>query len=389
MKKWLRLLLAALIMVLIIISVMIFNFARAFILRPASTTGQYKLVEVVSGLTNPIYLTDAGDGSGRLFVVEQDGLIRVIQNGQIVEPPFLDVKALVSRGGSEQGLLGMAFHPQYAENGQFFINYTDVNGNTMVVRYHVSSDNPNRADASSAETVIKVDQPYANHNAGQLAFGPDSYLYLGLGDGGSAGDPHGNGQNGHALLGKMLRLDVDSGDPYSIPPDNPFVSNPDFAPEIWAYGLRNPWRYSFDRATGDLYIGDVGQNQYEEIDFQPAGSRGGENYGWNIFEASHPFQSGQATGAIMPIAEYSHADGCSITGGYVYRGAALPDLVGVYLFADFCSGTIWATQRDSGDAWQTRVLMNSGKPISSFGEDEAGELYIVNYGGSILRLAAS
>jgi glucose/arabinose dehydrogenase len=383
-----RLMLSAILVLLVILSIMVFNFARSFILRPASTNTTYRLVKVVEGFKAPLYVTSAADGSGRLFMVEQDGLIRIVRDLQILEPPFLNVKTLVSRDGSERGLLGMAFHPRYGETGTFFINYTDVNGDTAVVRYRVSPDNPDRADPNSAEMILQVDQPYPNHNAGQLAFGPDGYLYIGLGDGGAAGDPHGNGQNGMTLLGKMLRLDVDSDRPYAIPPTNPFVGRPDFAPEIWAYGLRNPWRYSFDRQTGDLYIADVGQNNWEEINYQAATSRGGENYGWNLYEATHPFQNGQAIGAVPPIAEYSHADGCSVTGGYVYRGAALPDLQGTYLFGDFCSGTIWATRRAPDGTWQTRILMNSGIPISSFGEDESGELYVVNYGGGLFRMVA-
>jgi glucose/arabinose dehydrogenase len=383
------LILSVILVMLIAVSIAIFNFARSFILRPASTNATYRLVEVVKGFKSPLYMTTAHDASGRMFVVEQDGLIRIVRDNQILEAPFLDVTGLVSRDGSERGLLGLAFHPQYSTNGVFFINYTDVNGNTVVERYHASVNDPDSSASSRADFIIRVDQPYPNHNAGQLAFGPDGYLYVGLGDGGSAGDPHGNGQNGLALLGKMLRLDVDSGTPYSIPPTNPFIGRPDFAPEIWAYGLRNPWRYSFDRMTGDLYIADVGQNTWEEIDFQPAGSHGGENYGWNVYEATHPFQNGQAIGAVPPIAEYSHADGCSVTGGYVYRGNALTDLQGTYLFGDFCSGTIWATKRDAGGVWQTRILLNSGMPISSFGEDDGGELYVMNYGGSLLRLTAS
>jgi glucose/arabinose dehydrogenase len=383
-----RLIFGAILLGLVAAAIVIFSVVRPFILRPASTNGNYRLLEVVNGLKNPLYVTAANDESGRLFVVEQDGLIRVIRDGKLSELPFLDVKALVSRDGSERGLLGLAFHPHYTDNGLFFINYTDTKGDTVVARYQVSANDPDRADANSAETILQVDQPYPNHNAGQLAFGPDGYLYIGLGDGGSAGDPHGNGQNGHALLGKMLRLDVDSKTPYSIPPDNPFIGRPDFEPEIWAYGLRNPWRYSFDRTTGDLYIADVGQNAWEEIDFQPAGDHGGENYGWNVYEGLHPFQNGQAVGAVPSIAEYNHSDGCSVTGGYVYRGNTLPDLQGTYLFGDFCSGTIWATKRDANDVWQTRVLMNSGLPVSSFGEDQAGELYVVNYGGSLLRLVS-
>lgn len=369
-------------------AIALFSFVRAFILRPATTAADFQLVEVAKGFTNPLYVTAAGDNSQRLFVVEQDGLVRIVQNGQVLATPFLDVKSLVSRNDSERGLLGLAFHPQYATNGQFFINYTDLKGDTVVARYHVSAADPNKADAQSAALVIHITQPFPNHNAGQLAFGPDGYLYLGLGDGGSGGDPNHNGQNPSVLLGKMLRLDVDSAEPYAVPPDNPFMNTPNFAPEIWAWGLRNPWRYSFDRATGDLYIADVGQNTWEEIDFQPAG-QGGVNYGWNAFEGMHRFSDTPAPAdAVMPIAEYSHADGCSVTGGYVYRGVLAPALQGVYLFGDFCTGTLWGTNRDSSGNWQTRLLMNTGRVISSFGEDEIGEVYLVDYSGILLRFEA-
>lgn len=363
----------------------IFNVIRSFILRPGSTAENFRLVEVVSGFTRPLYLTHAGDGSGRLFVVEQDGLIRIIQNGQIAAEPFLDIKTLVNRDGSERGLLGLAFHPQFAENGQFFINYTGLNGDTVIARYMVTTDDPNRANSSSAAILLTLDDPYPNHNAGQLAFGPDGYLYIGTGDGGSAGDPQGNGQNTRALLGKMLRIDIDGGEPYRIPNDNPFINDSRFAPEIWAWGLRNPWRYSFDRETGDLYIADVGQNAWEEINFQPAGM-GGQNYGWNAFEGTHPFnQTFSPENVVMPIAEYSHADGCSVTGGYVYRGTEIQEIQGMYLFADFCSGSLWGVQRDETGNWQMRHLLNTGRVISSFGEDENGELYLIDYAGTILR----
>lgn len=351
---------------------------------------KYQLVEVVSGLERPLYLTHAGDGSGRLFVEEQDGRIWVLKNGVVQTPPFLDVSTLVSRSGNEQGLLGLAFHPDYAENGVFFINYTDTNGDTIVARYHVSPDNLDLADGNSAETILFVDQPYANHNGGDLVFGPDGYLYIGLGDGGSANDPQGNGQNRMVLLGKILRIDVDKGSPYSIPADNPFADGVSGAPEIWAWGLRNPWRYSFDRATGDLYIADVGQNRWEEVDFQPADSPGGENYGWNVFEGTHPLSGASAPAdMVLPIAEYSHQDGCSITGGYVYRGEALPDLQGVYFYADYCFGTIWDIYRDEAGQWQNRVFMDTHHTISSFGEDEPGELYVIDHAGSVLRLEAA
>ncbi len=340
----------------------------------------YALRKIVSGLDEPVYLTYASDGSGRLFVVEQPGRIRILQNGALLADPFLDLTDLVNDSGNEQGLLGLAFHPDYAANGLFFVNYTDANGDTAVVRYSVSAD-PNRADPASAKMILQVAQPFPNHNGGDLVFGPDGYLYIGLGDGGSAGDPQGNGQNLKALLGKLLRIDVNQGDPYGIPPDNPFVGHPEARPEIWAYGLRNPWRYSFDRATGDLYIADVGQNAYEEIDYQPAGSQGGENYGWNFMEGAHPFKGQAPAGLSAPVVEYLHqVGGCSVTGGYVYRGPSLPALNGVYLYGDYCSGQVWALYR-SGSSWENVALLNAFFTISSFGEDANGEVYVLDHGG--------
>jgi len=349
---------------------------------------QYTLAQYIGGYTRPLFLTHAGDGSNRLFVVEQGGHIYILEGGQQLPTPFLDVSALVSTSANERGLLGLAFHPDYATNGTFFINYTDLNGDTNVVRYRVSSD-PNVADPNSAQVILHIAQPYENHNGGDIAFGADGYLYIGMGDGGSAGDPERNGQNPASLLGKILRLDVNAPQPYGIPADNPVATNPDLAPEIWALGIRNPWRFSFDRLTGDLYIGDVGQNQWEEVNFQAAGTEGGVNYGWNIMEATHRY-SGEPVikGLTDPITEYSHAEGCSITGGYVYRGAALPDLQGVYFFGDYCTGTIWSTYRDGSGAWQTNRFLESGQIISSFGEDESGELYVVNHGGNIWKLIA-
>lgn len=351
---------------------------------------QYQLKEIANGFARPLLAIGANDGTNRLFVVDQDGHIWVMVDGAVQKQPFLDVSGLVTTVGNEQGLLGLAFHPQYKTNGQFYIDYTDVNGNTVVARYTVLASNPNVADANSASFVIQIKQPYRNHNGGNLAFGPDDYLYIGMGDGGSQGDPQGNGQNPKALLAKILRLDIDSAQPYAAPKDNPFAQDASFAPEVWAMGLRNPWRFTFDRLTGDLYIGDVGQNQWEEIDFQPAG-QGGANYGWNIMEATHRY-SGEPVkkDLIPPIAEYSHnVGGCSITGGYVYRGEALKALNGVYFFADYCSGMIWSTFRDASDAWQTNLFMDTNFSISSFGQDDAGELYVVNQGGSVLKLVAA
>lgn len=346
---------------------------------------------VATGFNRPLYVTHAGDGSGRLFVVEQGGLIRVIQGGAILPQPFLDVSSLltwdVATGAyTERGLLGLAFHPDYAENGRFFINYTDRDGATVVAEYRVSAASPNQADPASARILFTHPQPFPNHNGGHMSFGPDGYLYISLGDGGSANDPLNAGQDTSTLLGTLLRIDIDGDLPYGIPDDNPFVEGADGQPEIWAYGLRNVWRFSFDRATGDLYMGDVGQNQWEEINFEPADSPGGNNYGWNLFEASHVFRSGGNRDAVvMPIAEYNHSNGCSITGGYVYRGQALPELEGAYFYSDWCSGLIWTAYRDEAGNWQAPVFMNSDYRVASFGEDESGELYIVDYDGAILR----
>ncbi len=352
----------------------------------------YQLVEIVGGLDRPIYLTHASDGSGRLFVVEQVGKILIVRDGIVLATPFLDLSDLISPQAlsgdySERGLLGLAFDPAYADNGRFFVNYTDRDGNTVLARYRVSADDPDRADPASAEQLLYVQQPFANHNGGDLAFGLDGYLYMTLGDGGSGGDPQGNGQNLGTLLGKIIRLDVSGDQGYTIPANNPFASSASARPEIWAWGLRNPWRFSFDRATGDFLIADVGQNNWEEVDFQPAASAGGENYGWNAYEGTHDY-SGQpaASEVVMPVLEYSHDGGrCSVTGGYVYRGASLPALQGYYFYGDWCTGTIWAAQPDSSGTWQAVVSLESGRSISSFGEDEAGELYLVDYSGSVLR----
>ncbi|MBN1680868.1 MAG: PQQ-dependent sugar dehydrogenase [Anaerolineae bacterium] len=352
----------------------------------------YRLVIVADGLERPVTITHAGDGSGRLFVVEQSGAIKIVQDGVVLETPFLDVSDLISpeaRGGgyTERGLLGLAFHPDYASNGLFYIDYTDQRGHSVVARYTGSTDDANRGDPASGTILLTVEQPYSNHNGGQVTFGPDGYLYVSLGDGGSAGDPLGSGQDSTTLLGSMLRIDVNTPDGYDIPPDNPFVNNAPARPEIWSWGLRNVWRFSFDRATGDLYMGDVGQNVWEEIDFQPASSAGGQNYGWNIYEGKHNYsEPSPVSSVIMPILEYSHQNGwCSVTGGYVYRGEQLPGLQGYYLYGDWCTGTIWAAKQDDSGVWQTAVSLESGRRISSFGEDEAGELYLVDYDGVILR----
>ncbi len=381
--------------ILLFLSLMVLTPAAAQEIT-APDPAQYRLEEFLSGLSRPIYMTSARDGSNRLFVLEQAGRIQLVVDGVLQDTPFLDISGLSSQdiltSYSERGLLGLTFHPNFAENGQFIVHYNDRSGGTVIARYRVSADNPNVADPNSAEILFTHPQPYANHNGGQIEFGPDGYLYIALGDGGSAGDPQGNGQNPATLLGKILRIDVDGDTPYSIPNDNPISTvNPDLAPEVWAWGLRNPYRFSFDRETGDLYIADVGQNQWEEINFQAAGSPGGQNYGWNVLEGTHPYSGGTApANAVAPIAEYDHSAGCSVTGGYVYRGEALASLQGVYLFGDWCSGRIWSTYQDSAGVWQTNVFMTgTGIAISAFGEDDAGEMYVLDYGGRILKLTAA
>jgi glucose/arabinose dehydrogenase len=301
--------------------------------------------------------------------------------------PFLDIKERVGSSGSEQGLLGLAFHPGYVRNGYFFVNYTNLEGDTIIARYQRSSGDENAGDPSSEEILMKISQPFANHNGGQIAFGPDGYLYIGTGDGGSGGDPMGNGQTLNTLLGKILRINIDQGDPYAVPADNPFQSDAGL-PEIWAYGLRNPWRFSFDDQTGDLYIADVGQNKWEEVNYSPAGLGGGGNYGWNYFEGSHIF-SGQPPGNqvfLPPVVEYGRDMGCSVTGGRVYRGKRMPEFFGVYLYGDFCSGNVWGLLPDGMDGWLNELLFENTARISSFGADESGEIYLVDYAGSVLLL---
>ncbi|HEY1013206.1 MAG TPA: PQQ-dependent sugar dehydrogenase [Herpetosiphonaceae bacterium] len=343
------------------------------------------LEPLAEGLDKPLYVTHAGDGSGRLFVAEQEGLIKLLPGGE----PFLDIRDRVGSSGNEQGLLGLAFHPKFADNGWFYVNYTDRDGDTVLARFGLAADGQ-RGDPASEQVILTQEQPAANHNGGMLAFGPDGLLYAGLGDGGGANDTYENAQNLRSLLGKILRLDVDGGQPYAAPADNPFVGDAAARPEIWAYGLRNPWRFSFDRASGDLYIGDVGQNRYEWLHWQPAASKGGQNYGWPIVEGSHCLRgdSCATAGLTPPILEYEHSQGCVITGGYVYRGAAYPFMQGTYVFADYCSGRVWGLNRAADGAWAKRDLLESGANISSFGEDEAGELYVVDLGGTVYRLTA-
>jgi len=343
-----------------------------------------RLTRVASGFERPVVITHAGDGSGRLFIAEQGGRVRVLPRGGGDARTFLDMSAL-TRAGGERGLLGLAFDPKFKQNGRLYVYYTDTRGDSVIARYTASGD---QADANSATVLLRFEQPYGNHNGGQLAFGPDGMLYLGSGDGGSGGDPQNNGQRLDTLLGKILRIDV-RGDKYTVPKDNPFVNRSGARPEIWAYGLRNPWRFSFDRRTGDVFIADVGQNKYEEVNFQPRGSKGGENYGWRVKEADACFDPPtgcSAKGLTDPILQYGRNEGVSITGGYVYRGKAVPALVGKYLYADFGTGTVWAATRAANGRWSARVLLNTDYSVSTFGEDENGELYLADYGsGSIYR----
>lgn len=348
---------------------------------PSTTTfpdpAAYSWDWVVDSLQFPVDLQP--DGSGRLFIIEKVGRIRILENGQLLEQPFLDISDRVRSSGSEQGLLGLAFHPQYAQNGRFFVNYTDRNGDDVIARFQVTGD-ANVADPNSETKFVTISDPFQNHNGGVLAFGPDGYLYAGLGDGGGAGDPFGNAQKTDVLLGKILRFDVDSAEPYAIPADNPFGN------EIWAYGLRNPWRISFDRLTGDLYIADVGQGQWEEIDYLSAGTGTGTNFGWDHREGMHDFEGGGPADMVDPIAEYNHAEGgCSVTGGYVYRGA-MSEWNGIYLFGDYCTGFIWGLIQNNG-TWQKQQLFDVDFTITSFGQDDAGEIYALSDNGNIYRLS--
>jgi len=340
-----------------------------------------------ASVEKPTHIAHAGDGSARLFITEQKGRILIVKGGGLLPELFLDIRDRVGCCG-ERGLLSVAFPPGFREKRHFYVNYTDRSGDTVVARYRLTKD-ADRADPASEEIVLKIQQPFANHNGGQLAFGPDGYLYIGMGDGGSANDPYGNGQKMRTLLGKLLRIDVESGArPYAVPPSNPFVGKSGVRPEIWASGLRNPWRFSFDRATGDLYIADVGQNKHEEVNVQAASSKGGENYGWNIMEGTHCFRAKtcEQAGLTLPKAEYGHDQGCSVTGGMVYRGTAFPLLRGVYFYGDYCSGRIWGLRKNDG-RWSAVGAADTTIAISTFGENEAGEVYVADYrSGGIFRL---
>lgn len=341
---------------------------------------------VAQGLSNPLFLTSP-PGDDRLFIVEQGGTIRISENGQLLPDPFLDLSGAISSGG-ERGLLSLAFHPDYASNGYFYVDFTNPDGNTRVVRYTVSAANPDSADPASGDTILSVAQPYSNHNGGLVTFGPDGMLYVGLGDGGSGGDPQGNGQDPTTLLGTLLRLDVDGGSPYAIPSDNPFAGSSAGRGEVWAYGLRNPWRFTFDPSSGLLYIADVGQSDWEEVDVAPADSAG-VNYGWNVMEGDHCYSSSSCdrTGLEPPVLEYGHGEGCSITGGFVYRGQAMADLQGTYFYSDYCSGFLRSFRYENGSVSEEKSWdVGDLGQVLSFGRDDAGELYVLSANGTVYRL---
>jgi len=349
---------------------------------------------IASGLSQPVFVTAAPGDNSRLFVVEQAGTIRVIKNGALQPTPFLDISAAVLSGG-EQGLLGLAFAPNYQSTGRFFVSYTapggGAAGHAVIARYQVSAK-PDSADPASAVVILTQDDPYSNHNGGMIGFGPDGYFYFGLGDGGGGGDPLNSGQNPGDLFASILRLDVSGNGTYTIPPSNPFATSPTAAHEVWSYGLRNPWRWSFDRQTGDLYIGDVGQNLYEEVDVQRATSPGGENYGWSTMEGVHCYNAGSCnqTGLRLPILEYDHSQGCAVVGGYVYRGSAIPGLQGHYFYSDSCSSFIRSFRWTGSGITESRSWpdLETSVSVSSFGEDNAGELYVVDLGGRIYKVIA-
>jgi len=355
--------------------------------------GTLGLEPVASGLSDPVFLTAPANDSTRLFVVEKTGQIRIIRNGVLLPTPFLDLTDSVSTG-SEQGLLGFAFYPDYATSGRFLVSYTSphgtqAGGTSIIARYRVSAA-ADIADPASGVTLLSLSQPYSNHNGGMIAFGPDGYLYAGFGDGGGGGDPLSTGQDARDLLGSLLRLAVSGNGGYTIPAGNPYAASLTLRHEVWNYGLRNPWRFSFDRQSGALYIGDVGQNAREEIDVAPLTSAGGENYGWNTMEGLTCYNAATCdqTGLTLPVLDYDHGQGCSVTGGYVYRGAAIPALQGHYLYADYCGGWVRSFQWQNGQATdqQDRPTLSPGSLITSFGEDAAGELYILQQSGEVFRI---
>ena len=362
----------------------------------------YAVAQVATGLNYPVRVTHAGDNSGRIFVVELPGRIRILHEGAIDEAPFLDISERVNCCVGERGMFGLAFPPSYPESGQFYVSYTNSQGDTTISRFATTED-PNLADENSEEILFTIDQPHENHNGGHLEFGPrDGYLYIGSGDGGLPRDPLNRGQTTDTLLGKLLRIDVESGTtPYSVPADNPFVQDDDHRPEIWALGLRNPWGFAFDRQSGDLYLPDTGNSKREEVNFQPAGAGGGQNYGWPVMEGSicfeHDVLNCSAQDLVLPVADYDHTRGCAIVGGAVYAGQTLTGLQGAFIVADFCTSLIWAIQRSEESAtrgktsiWRSQLLASAGMPISSVGADEEGNVYFtihVKEDGAVYTLA--
>ena len=341
------------------------------------------------GVSQPVGLVSAMDSSGRLFIVDKEGMVFILRDSEVGPTPFLDIRDRVGiKGATTRGLLGLVFHPKYAENGYFYLHYTNRQGDIVISRFHVSKET-DLGDPNSERILIQVKPPVGEHNGGDLAFGPDGYLYISIGDGGGGGygDAEGNAQNPESLLGKILRIDVDGDNPYAIPADNPFASGGG-RPEVWAYGLRNPWRLAFDPLTGDLYIADVGENQWEEVNFLPAGTPGGANLGWNYFEGMHAFRDkpSESQSYLPPLVEYNHEQGCSIIGGKVYRAKALPEFNGVYLYGDYCQKTVWGLLHKPDGTWQNEMLFQVEAFITSFGQDEAGDIYLVGLTGQIFKL---
>lgn len=372
----------------------------------ASLSFTITLVPVVTtDLLQPVHVTHAGDGSGRLFVVERAGRIRVIKNGALLAQPYLDISSLVQDGYAEQGLLSVAFDPNFETNGTFYVDYTSLSGigDTVIARYVVGNPSADVASLVTVTNLLTITQPQVNHNGGQLQFGPkDGYLYIGMGDGGGAGDQHGtigNAQDLSKLLGKLLRINVEGVPTYTIPPTNPFTQTSGARHEVWAFGLRNPWRFSFDRVTGDLYIGDVGQACFEEIDYQPASSHGGENYGWRLMEGFHQFDPNNMSncsqplisppGLTLPITDYIHPVGRAVVGGYAYRGNQFPQMLGAYFYGDEVTGKLWANQQVTPNHWTSSLMASTSLAISSFGEDESGELYVVDLNGGVYKIVST
>jgi len=354
---------------------------------PGSVLPRVRLVELLSGLDRPLFLTHAGDGSGRLFVVEQGGRVWILRGSQRSARPYLDARPLLDESSGERGLLGLAFAPDFARSGVLYLSHTAPGPANAVTRVQVDPG-ADEVSLARSERIFAIDDPAHNHNGGMIAFGPDGFLWIGSGDGGRAGDPWDNARDLGSRLGKLLRIDV-STRPYRVPPDNPFVGRRGAAPEVWALGLRNPWRFSFDRETGELWIGDVGQGAWEEIDVEDPQAGGGRHYGWRTMEGSHCFEPRRGCdpkGLTLPIHEYGHDQGCSVTGGYVYRGRAIAALTGHYLFSDYCRGTVWALLRDESGAARVEVLLESRRPVSSFGEGPDGELYLCDHQGAVLRI---